>query len=112
MAGLLLPGDTASFSTGGYDVWFVKTDDSGNSQWQTVLGDAYFDETGCSVQEMMDGGFIATGSITSHYTSLSDLWVRKLNASGKTNNGTFYFKEHRKIVVILFVPQKMAALLL
>jgi hypothetical protein len=80
--GYIITGDTASFSRGGYDAWFVKTDDSGSSQWQTVLGDAYFDETGYSVQEMMDGGFIATGSITSHNTSLSDLWVRKLNASG------------------------------
>ncbi len=80
--GYIITGDTASFSTGSYDAWFVKTDKSGNSQWQTVLGDAFFDETGYSVQEMMDGGFIATGSITSHNTSLSDIWVRKLNASG------------------------------
>jgi hypothetical protein len=80
--GYIITGDTASFSKGGYDAWFIKIDDSGISQWQTVLGDTFFDETGYSVKETMDGGYIATGSITSLNTSSSDLWVRKLNTSG------------------------------
>jgi len=80
--GYIITGDTASYSKGGYDAWFIKINDSGISQWQTVLGDAFFDETSYSVQETMDGGYIATGSITSLNTSSSDLWVRKLNASG------------------------------
>ena len=80
--GYIITGDTASFSTGGYDAWFVKTDGSGVSQWQTVRGEAFFHETGYSIQQMSDGGFIATGSITSLNTSLSDLWVRKLSRSG------------------------------
>ncbi len=80
--GYIVTGDTASFSTGGYDAWFIKTDGSGVSQWQTVCGEAFFHETGYSIQQMNDGGFIATGSITSRNTSLSDLWVRELNSSG------------------------------
>lgn len=81
-SGFIITGDTASFSTGGYDAWFIKINNSGMLQWQTVLGDAFFHETGYSVQETIDAGFISTGSTTSFNTSLSDLWVRKLNASG------------------------------
>ena len=81
--GFIITGDTASFSTGGYDAWFIKIDNYGVSQWKTVLGEAFFHETGYSIQEMRNGDFIATGSITSLNTSLSDLWVRKLSASGR-----------------------------
>ena len=72
---------------GGDDYWIVKTDSSGNIMWEKSYGGTDYDRA-YSVQQTVDGGYIATGSsysvngdISSGHGS-SDYWVIKLNPSG------------------------------
>lgn len=61
--GAVAIGTTASFGSGGYDMWITKVDSSGNLQWQKAIGGAEIDE-GHSIQQTSDGGYIGAGIVT------------------------------------------------
>lgn len=72
---------------GGIDMWMVKTDASGNLQWQKPLGGSNSDY-GDSIIQTNDGNYYLTGSSTSTNGDISgnhgwaDVCVFKLNSSG------------------------------
>ncbi len=72
---------------GSTDMWVVKLDSTGNIQWQICLGGTAA-ETGNSIKQTSDGGYIVAGSASSTDGDVSvsfgnsDSWVVKLNASG------------------------------
>ena len=75
-------------SHGGHDVWVVKLNSAGGIQWQKVLG-GNGDDSGFSVQQATDGGYIFTGitnSDNSGDVGIShggyDAWVVKLQTNG------------------------------
>jgi hypothetical protein len=82
------------------DYWVVKTDGSGNIQWQKSLG-GIDDDYANSVSQTPDGGYIVagdaqstSGDITGHHGH-TDCWVVKLDANGalqwqKSLGGTGY----------------------
>lgn len=81
---------TGVTSNGDYDYFIMKLDNTGNIQWQKLLGGNSVDRA-YSVRQTADGGYIVVGdSFSSNTGSLSgftnfggsDLWVIKLNASG------------------------------
>jgi hypothetical protein len=79
--GYILGGMTQSYGAGVGDVWFIKTDASGNQMWSRVFGGAYWD--GClSVQETSDGGYILGGLNDSFGEGMRDAWLIKLSAYG------------------------------
>jgi hypothetical protein len=93
--GYILTGDTESSNSGNVgsnhgppDVWVAKLDTGGNLEWQKVLGGSARD-TGSSIRQTGDGGYILTGVTASGnsgdvgpgYNS-PDFWVVKLDSSG------------------------------
>jgi gliding motility-associated-like protein len=76
-----------SGNNGEGDVWVVKTDATGNIQWQKNLGGSRRDE-GYDACQTPDGGYIVTaisnstdGDVTGNHGG-TDIWVIKLNAAG------------------------------
>lgn len=72
---------------GGRDFWVVKTDATGNLQWQKALGGSGTD-VAFSIHQTTDNGYIVAGyansndgDITQSF-GLEDIWVVKLDNSG------------------------------
>ncbi len=84
-------GDVTGVNHGAADLWVVKVDGAGAIQWQRLLGGDRGD-SGHSVQQTADGGYILLGTSsssangdvagTNHGTDTDDLWVVKLDAGG------------------------------
>lgn len=92
-SGFILAGSSTSNNgnvTGNHgstDFWIVKTDGSGNIQWQKSLGGSGIEEC-YSIHSTFDGGYIAAGYTNSNDGQVSgnhgnnDFWIVKLNATG------------------------------
>ena len=93
-SGFVFTGTTSSSDTnilgnhGGQDLWVLKLDKTINIQWQKCYGGTQ-SETGFSVQNTSDGGYIIAGNTTSNDGDIAsgnkgqyDFWVLKLTSSG------------------------------
>jgi hypothetical protein len=79
--GFIIAGHTSSFGAGFSDVYLIKTDASGDQQWQkTFGGDGY--EAGNYVQQTSDGGYIIAGSINEFSSSDSSVYLIKADGYG------------------------------
>lgn len=83
--GFIITGTTeASFRRDDQDIYLAKTNAAGNMQWQKNLGDTG-DDTGTSVQQTSDGGYIITGTTTNiSGTGDADVYLIKTNVSGQS----------------------------
>jgi hypothetical protein len=90
--GYIVAGVTHSFSAGGYDIFLIKTNASGNVQWAKTYGEIS-DEEAFSVQQTSDGGYIVAG-VTDYFSAvIGDIFLIKTDANGniiwaKTYGGT------------------------
>ncbi len=73
--GYAIAGHTNSFGAGGYDFWLVKTNSSGDMEWNKTLG-GIRDDYARAVIQTTDGGFAVAGE------TKSDFWLVKTNSSG------------------------------
>lgn len=86
-----ISGDKTENSNGGWDYWIVKTDATGNIQWQNTIGGSGSDELYC-IQQTADGGYILGGNSDSNISGDKtensiggldwDYWIVKTDASG------------------------------
>jgi hypothetical protein len=80
--GYIVAGYTSSFGAGLTDVYLVKTNASGDTDWTRTYGCAGYDG-GYSVQQTSDGGYIISG-ITQVRSLTSDLYLIKTDSRGDT----------------------------
>jgi hypothetical protein len=79
--GYALVGYTGSFGAGGDDFWLIKTDGSGNMEWNRTIGGAGDDYAFCLV-EVSDSGYTIAGYTRSYGAGRDDFWLVKTDASG------------------------------
>jgi hypothetical protein len=83
-------GDKSHGKKGSKDFWVVKTDSTGNKQWDNTIGGNSYSYL-YSLQQTTDGGYILGGSSggdavhdkTEPGRGLSDFWIVKIAANGK-----------------------------
>jgi hypothetical protein len=84
-----ISGDKTENSHGSADYWIVKTDASGNIQWQKTIG-GNSDDVLYTIRQTIDGGYILgglsgsniSGDKTENNKGVLDYWVVKTTASG------------------------------
>ncbi len=81
-SGYVIVGRTRSFGQGNYDVYVLKLDASGNTQWTKTIGGTLRDEGWSIIQTTSDSGYILTGYTSSFGQGLGDILVAKLDGNG------------------------------
>jgi PKD repeat protein len=88
--GYIVAGYTSSFGMGSVDVWLIKTDSSGNQQWNKQFGSYSSDGAWC-VEQTSDGGYVITGWTFSYGPGyVGNAWLVKTDSLGNQQwNKTF-----------------------
>jgi hypothetical protein len=81
--GYIVVGYTESFGAGGGDIYFIKTNASGDTLWTKTYGGTSSD-LGWSVRQTTDGGYIVAGYTESFGAGFYDVYLIKTNATGDT----------------------------
>jgi len=87
--GYIALGYVDSYGAGNHDVWLIKTDSSGNEEWNKTFGTFEWD-LGYSVQQTDDDDFIIIGTTESYGSGGQDAWLIKTDTFGNEEwNKTF-----------------------
>lgn len=81
--GYIIIGETESLGAGQKDVYFIKTDSHGNTIWTRTYGGEDGD-SGHSIQQTSDEGYIIVGSTYSYGSGSIDVYLIKTDENGDT----------------------------
>ena len=92
--GYAIAGETSSYGAGSDDFWLVKTDSSGNVQWNQTYGGNYAEIAYSIIQTTDWGGYALAGFTDSYGAGDYDFWLVKTDVTGhaewnKTYGGTY-----------------------
>ena len=79
--GYIITGNTKSFGAGPPDFWVLKLSSVGDVEWQKTYGGNAWDSGG-SVHQTADGGYIVAGYTESFGAGGGDIWILKLFSNG------------------------------
>ncbi|MFX0182116.1 MAG: hypothetical protein ACFE95_03445 [Candidatus Hodarchaeota archaeon] len=79
--GYLVAGFTYSFGSGGADMWLVKIDTNGVTQWSKTYGGQFY-EAATVLLQTKDGGFGLAGLTRSFGVLERDIWLVKTDSNG------------------------------
>jgi hypothetical protein len=79
--GYIVLGSSKSYGPSGWDIWLIKTDAEGVMEWEQSFGGQYR-ESGSSIYQTADGGYILGGNSESFGAGSYDGWIIKTDASG------------------------------
>lgn len=82
-SGYAVAGYTNSFGNGGYDMYLLRIDKSGNELWSKTFGGNDWDFAYAMITTN-DGGFLLAGSTASFGAGNDDAYLVKTDASGDT----------------------------
>jgi hypothetical protein len=81
--GFIIAGGTYSFGAGSTDMYLIKTDSLGNTQWTRTYGGPG-DELANSVRQTRGGGYILAGLTSSYGAGGYDIYLIRTNSQGDT----------------------------
>jgi Secretion system C-terminal sorting domain len=81
--GFIIAGSTYSFGAGSTDIYLIKTDSLGNTQWTRTYGGPG-DEVASSVRQTRGGGYILAGLTSSYGAGGFDIYLVRTNSQGDT----------------------------
>ena len=99
--GYIIAGETASFGTGNYDIYLIKTDIDGELLWSKTFG-GYNRDCAYSVQQTIAGGYIIAGETDSFGSGNYDVYLIKTDAKGNEIWSSIYgskYKDYGRSVV-------------
>ena len=79
--GFILLGETGSYGAGSSDIWLVKVGRLGRQGWSKTFGGSGR-ESGYSVQQTSDDGFIMLGYTDSYGAGGDDFWLIRADRNG------------------------------
>jgi hypothetical protein len=80
-SGYALAGYSGSYGAGSYDFWLIKTDASGNMQWNETYGGGG-DDTAFALVQASDFGYTLAGRTGSFGAGSYDFWMVKTDSQG------------------------------
>ena len=80
--GYIIAGHTESYGAGGYDIYLIKTDSLGNTQWTRTYGGDQSDRA-YSIQQTSDDGYVI-GGYSHSFGPWTDFYLVKTDALGDT----------------------------
>jgi regulation of enolase protein 1 (concanavalin A-like superfamily) len=81
--GYIIVGWTSAYGDGNGDVYLIRTDTNGDVLWAQSYGGNQW-ESGYSVTQSADGGFVVAGTSSSYGSGGYDVYLIKVNSLGDT----------------------------